>query len=111
VRIPVQLGGGIRDDASIERALGAGVSRVVVGTRAAAGDDFVARAVRRFGGEKIAEDLMAKIEPLTQTVPLEVATLLSEQEVVAITERAKWLFDGAQFPIDPSGRHYPWPLV
>jgi hypothetical protein len=64
-----------------------------------------------FGGEKIAEDLMAKIEPLTQTVPLEVATLLSEQEVIAITERAKWLFDGAQFPIDPSGRHYPWPLV
>jgi hypothetical protein len=54
---------------------------------------------------------MAKIEPLTQTVPLEVATLLSEQEVIAITERAKWLFDGAQFPIDPSGRHYPWPLV
>jgi hypothetical protein len=75
-------------------------------------EDFKLRTVIwEFGGEKIAEDLMAKIEPLTQTVPLEVATLLSEQEVVAITERAKWLFDGAQFPIDPSGRHYPWPLV
>ena len=74
--------------------------------------DFKLRTVIwEFGGEKIAEDLMAKIEPLTQTVPLEVATLLSEQEVVAITERAKWLFDGAQFPVDPSGRHYPWPLV
>ena len=75
-------------------------------------EDFKLRTVIwEFGGEKIAEDLMAKIEPLTQTVPLEVATLLSEQEVVAITERAKWLFDGAQFPVDPSGRHYPWPLV
>ncbi|MFZ8892824.1 MAG: phosphatidylinositol kinase, partial [Ilumatobacteraceae bacterium] len=75
-------------------------------------EDFKLRTVIwEFGGEKIAEDLMAKIEPLTQTVPLEVATLLSEQEVIAITERAKWLFDGAQFPIDPSGRHYPWPLV
>ena len=29
----------------------------------------------------------------------------------AITERAKWLLNGAQFPVDPSGRHYPWPLV
>jgi uncharacterized repeat protein (TIGR03843 family) len=75
-------------------------------------EDFKLRTVIwEFGGEKIAEDLMAKIEPLTQIVPLEVATLLSEQEVVAISERAKWLFDGAQFPIDPSGRHYPWPLV
>lgn len=74
--------------------------------------DFKLRTVIwEFGGEEIAEDLLAKIEPLTKTVPLEVATLLNEQEVNAITERAKWLFNGAQFPVDPSGRHYPWPLV
>jgi len=44
-------------------------------------------------------------------VPLEVATLLTEQEVAAISDRAKWLHAGAHFPVDPSGRHYPWPLV
>ena len=74
--------------------------------------DFKLRTVIwEFGSEDIGESLLAKIEPLTQTVPLEVATLLSEQEVFAITERAKWLFDCARFPVDPSGRHYPWPLV
>ena len=60
VSIPVQLGGGIRDEAAIERALAAGVSRVVIGTRAAAGDDFVARAVEHFGGAKIAVGIDAK---------------------------------------------------
>ncbi len=64
-----------------------------------------------FSGEAIAEQLLKKIEPLAQKVPLEIATLLSEQEVSAITERAKWLLDRARFPVDPSGRHYPWPLV
>ncbi len=60
IRIPVQMGGGIRDEAAIERALGAGISRVVIGTRAAAGDDFVARAVARFGSEKIAVGIDAR---------------------------------------------------
>ena len=74
--------------------------------------DFKLRTVIwEFGGEEISQPLLEQIESLTQTVPLEVATLLSEQEVVAITERAKWLFDGGRFPVDPSGRHYPWPLV
>ena len=74
--------------------------------------DFKIRTVIwEFGGEAIEQSLLEKIEPLIQTVPLEVATLLNEQEVVAITERAKWLLDGAKFPVDPSGRHYPWPLV
>ena len=60
IRIPVQLGGGIRDEAAIERALGAGVSRVVIGTRAAEADDFVGRMVGKFGGERIAVGIDAK---------------------------------------------------
>ena len=60
IGIPVQLGGGVRDEAAIERALGAGVARVVIGTRAAESVDFVARAISRFGGEKIAVGLDAK---------------------------------------------------
>ena len=74
--------------------------------------DFKIRTVIwEFGGEEVSEILLKTVEPLTQTVPLEVATLLSEQEVIAVTERAKWLLNGARFPVDPSGRHYPWPLV
>ena len=60
IRIPVQLGGGIRDEAAIERALGAGVSRVVIGTRAAEADDFVGGMVGKFGGERIAVGIDAK---------------------------------------------------
>jgi phosphoribosylformimino-5-aminoimidazole carboxamide ribotide isomerase len=60
IGIPVQLGGGIRDEAAIGRALDAGVARVVVGTRAAAGDDFVVHAVQRFGGDKIAVAIDAR---------------------------------------------------
>ena len=60
ISIPVQLGGGIRDEAAIERALGAGVSRVVIGTRAAEADDFVGRMVEKFGGERIAVGIDAK---------------------------------------------------
>ncbi len=58
--VPVQLGGGMRDEKAIERALSAGVARVVIGTRAAESLEFVARAVSEFGAEKIAVGIDAK---------------------------------------------------
>lgn len=45
----VQLGGGLRTRASVERALGFGVSRVVIGTRAAESEAFVGELVQSFG--------------------------------------------------------------
>jgi len=45
----VQLGGGLRDEATVARALSSGVSRVVIGTRAAESADFVARLVSLHG--------------------------------------------------------------
>ena len=60
IGVPVQLGGGIRNEAAIERALGAGVSRVVIGTRAAEDEGFVARAVENFGGDKVAVGIDAR---------------------------------------------------
>jgi len=75
-------------------------------------EDFKIRTVIwEFGGEVLQESIRQAVEPLITNVPLEVATLLTTQEVLAISERAKWLIDGAAFPVDPSGRHYPWPLV
>ena len=46
VRIPVQLGGGIRDHATIEGWLGKGVTRVIIGT-AAVRDPALARAAAK----------------------------------------------------------------
>jgi len=48
---PVQLGGGIRDEAGIERWLGAGVTRVILGTVAVRDPDLVKRAARRWPGQ------------------------------------------------------------
>jgi phosphoribosylformimino-5-aminoimidazole carboxamide ribotide isomerase len=55
----VQLGGGMRTRAAVERALGFGVSRVVIGTRAAESEAFVGELVREFG-DKIAVGIDAK---------------------------------------------------
>ncbi|RME72322.1 MAG: 1-(5-phosphoribosyl)-5-[(5-phosphoribosylamino)methylideneamino]imidazole-4-carboxamide isomerase [Verrucomicrobia bacterium] len=49
--VKVQLGGGLRDEATVERVLDGGVSRVVIGTRAAEDPDFVRRLVDRHGDQ------------------------------------------------------------
>lgn len=55
----VQLGGGLRTRAAVERALGFGVSRVVIGTRAAESEAFVGELVQAFG-DKVAVGIDAK---------------------------------------------------
>ncbi len=50
VAIPVQLGGGIRDAAAIERWLEGGVRRVILGTAAVRHPDLVRDACRKFPG-------------------------------------------------------------
>ena len=44
-------------------------------------------------------------------VPLALAALLVDEEVEAVQERASWVVANPQFPVDGSGRRYPWPLV
>lgn len=50
VSIPAQLGGGIRDLATIETWLAKGIRRVILGTVAVRDPDLVAAACRRFPG-------------------------------------------------------------
>src|SRR6185437_6700190 len=50
VRVPVQLGGGIRDMAGIEAWLAAGVRRVILGSAAAKNPTLVIDACRTFPG-------------------------------------------------------------
>ncbi|MFA5974971.1 MAG: 1-(5-phosphoribosyl)-5-[(5-phosphoribosylamino)methylideneamino]imidazole-4-carboxamide isomerase [Elusimicrobiota bacterium] len=49
VKIPIQLGGGIRDMAAIEAAIAAGADRVILGTVAVYNPALVKQAVERFG--------------------------------------------------------------
>ncbi len=59
VKIPVQLGGGIRDIATMERWLDAGISRLILGTLAVKNPTLVKEACRLFPG-KIAVGIDAK---------------------------------------------------
>ena len=49
--VPAQLGGGIRDRATVERWLGAGLRRVILGTAAVEDPDFVRDVARAFPGQ------------------------------------------------------------
>ena len=74
--------------------------------------DFKLRTVIwEFGGEALPEPVLDAVRKVADTVPLEVASLLDSDEVEALTHRAAWLLEHRQFPVDDSGRRYPWPLV
>ena len=51
VNIPVQLGGGIRDTATVEAWLEKGVTRVIIGTAAVRDPPFVRQAARDYPGQ------------------------------------------------------------
>ncbi|WP_374301817.1 1-(5-phosphoribosyl)-5-[(5-phosphoribosylamino)methylideneamino]imidazole-4-carboxamide isomerase [Ferrovibrio sp.] len=53
VTLPIQLGGGIRDEATIENWLEAGISRVILGTVAVRNPDLVKAAAKRWPGRVV----------------------------------------------------------
>lgn len=57
--LKVELGGGLRNRLAVERALGIGASRVVIGTRAAESEEFVSELVKLFG-DRVAIGIDAK---------------------------------------------------
>ena len=59
IKVPAQLGGGIRDLATIEMWLTKGIARVIIGTAAVKNPDLVIEACRKFPG-RIAVGLDAK---------------------------------------------------
>jgi phosphoribosylformimino-5-aminoimidazole carboxamide ribotide isomerase len=59
VRVPVQLGGGIRDRATIEAWLSRGVARIIVGTAAVRDPALVKKAARAYPG-RVAVSLDAR---------------------------------------------------
>jgi phosphoribosylformimino-5-aminoimidazole carboxamide ribotide isomerase len=58
--LKVQLGGGMRNEKAIERALHLGLNRVIIGTRACSEPDWVGELIEKFGPEKIVVGIDAK---------------------------------------------------
>ncbi len=67
--------------------------------------------VWEFGGEEVPEHLLPAVAKLAVQIPLDIAALLSDDEVESVQERAAWVVEQPVFPVDRSGRRYPWPLV
>jgi phosphoribosylformimino-5-aminoimidazole carboxamide ribotide isomerase len=91
VKIPIQLGGGIRDHASITRWLEKGVARVIIGTAAVRDPELVKEAAKEFPGRiavgldardgKVAVEGWAKTSELTA---LDIAKRFEDAGVAAI---------------------------
>ena len=91
VRIPVQLGGGVRDTATVESWLEKGVTRVIIGTAAVRDPPFVKQAARDYPGRvavgldardgKVAVDGWAESSELSV---LEIARRFEDVGVAAI---------------------------
>ncbi len=60
VNIPCELGGGMRSADNVSAAFAAGVSRVILGTRASESIDYVREMCQEFGGERVAVGIDAK---------------------------------------------------
>jgi phosphoribosylformimino-5-aminoimidazole carboxamide ribotide isomerase len=89
--VPVQLGGGIRDEAAIERWLAAGITRVILGTIALRKPEFVKAACKRWPGKIVvgidARDGLVAVEgwAKTSTVKaLDLALMFEQAGVAAI---------------------------
>jgi phosphoribosylformimino-5-aminoimidazole carboxamide ribotide isomerase len=91
VKIPLQLGGGIRDRATIDAWLGKGIARVIIGTVAVRNPALVKEAARAYGGRVAvgldARDGKVAVEGWAETSRLsvlEVARRFEDAGVAAI---------------------------
>jgi phosphoribosylformimino-5-aminoimidazole carboxamide ribotide isomerase len=91
VTMPLQLGGGIRDLATLEAWLAKGVARVIIGTAAVRDPEFVRGAARKFPGRVAvgldARDGKVAVEgwaETSQVTALEIAQRFEDAGVAAI---------------------------
>lgn len=65
-----------------------------------------------FGGEPIPDDLVEDVGRLAAgPLPPALCELLEPEERTALRKRLHAVADTGRFPVDRSGRRYPWPLV
>ncbi len=60
VNIPCELGGGMRNFQNVSAAFSAGISRVILGTKACETPDYIGEMCAEFGGDRIAVGIDAK---------------------------------------------------
>lgn len=76
-----------------------------------AADDKLRTVIWDFAGEAIPADQLGDVASLAEEVPDNVAELLDQDEADALRRRARRLVRERVLPGDPTGMHFPWPLV
>lgn len=89
VRVPVQVGGGIRSIKDIDQYLHMGVQRVIIGTQAIENPVFIKEAVNLFGSKRIivaidASDGMIATEGRKKLSHFNVTTIASNMKAIGI---------------------------
>jgi uncharacterized repeat protein (TIGR03843 family) len=64
-----------------------------------------------FSDEPVPPPLLADLTRVAADPPAGIAELLDNDEVTALAERVRKLVARGRFPVDTTGRRYPWPLV
>ncbi|MGD8588403.1 MAG: 1-(5-phosphoribosyl)-5-[(5-phosphoribosylamino)methylideneamino]imidazole-4-carboxamide isomerase [Chromatiales bacterium] len=80
--LPIQVGGGIRDEATIEAYLTAGVSYCIIGTQAVKEPEFVTRACQAFPGH-----IIVGLDAKAGRVAINGWAEVTEQEVTELARR------------------------
>jgi len=82
VECPIQVGGGLRDAASVDAVLAAGAERVVIGTAALRDPEFLAAALERHGKRVVvsvdAREGKVSLAGWTETADLDVADAVAD---------------------------------
>lgn len=89
VSVPIQIGGGIRSAEAIQAMLDAGVTRVIIGTKAVQHPAFIKEIVERFGAERIvigvdAKDGMVAIEGWEKVSSLSALDLCNQMKAYGV---------------------------
>ncbi len=89
ITIPAQLGGGIRDIATIEAYLSLGLSRVIIGTAAQRNPELVREACARFPGKIVvgidAKDGMVAVQGWAEVTDITAVELAKKFEDCGVT--------------------------
>jgi uncharacterized repeat protein (TIGR03843 family) len=72
----------------------------------------VRTVIWEFAGDPIDDALLARIAPMAESIPVDIAVLLDDDELAGMRRRATKLITERVLPAeDGSYRNYPWPLV
>ena len=80
--VPIQIGGGIRDEKTIQAYVDAGVEYVIIGTRAANEPEFIAEIAQEFG-----KNLIIGLDAKDGMVAVDGWAKLTEHNVVDLAKR------------------------